>query len=279
MTLCRQTYRSTSYISFEATGEGERPMVLLHGLGASLESWNDILPLLSAEFRIYRLDLKGHGLSDKPRDDRYSLNEHARIVTTFIKDHQLQDVVLLGHSYGGAVALLTCSNLGETGSPNPITAMVLLAAAAYPQSLPFYVALLRNPVLNLLVQYAIPARTRAKQALKRIFYDQTRVTDERIDRYARYFGLPGAYYALTQCARQIVPDEDDAILNKMRRIVVPTLIIWGANDLVIKAHDGERLRNDIGPSQLRIIQEQGHIPHEEKPAETADIIRTFLRRK
>ena len=76
-------------------------MVLLHGFGASLESWNDILPLLSVEFRIYRLDLKGHGLSDKPRDGRYSTGEQARIVTTFIKDHQLQDVVLLGHSYGG----------------------------------------------------------------------------------------------------------------------------------------------------------------------------------
>src|SRR6266496_2169668 len=62
----------------------DRPtLVLIHGFGASLDTWNDIYPALTAERSVVRIDLKGSGFSDKPRDDRYAPADHARLLLGF----------------------------------------------------------------------------------------------------------------------------------------------------------------------------------------------------
>jgi len=125
-------------INFEVDGEGPRPLLMLHGFGASLESWKDIQPYLRTNFRVYALDLKGHGLSSKPHDNKYSPQDQADIVTAFIKNRQLTDVVLVGHSYGGGVALLAFLRLSEHTEHNPVSTMILIDSASYPQPLPFF---------------------------------------------------------------------------------------------------------------------------------------------
>jgi len=266
-------------ISFESVGDGTRPLVLLHGFGASMESWNDILPELSKQFRVFRLDLKGHGLSSKPRDAKYSLDDQARIVAAFIRRNQLNDVVLVGHSYGGGVALLSYLALAESEAHNPVTAMVLVDSAGYPPTLPFFVSLLRNPILSTVVQTLVPARRRAEYTLRRLFHDPRRIDEERIERYAKYFDLPGAHYALTEVARQIVPKDIEGLLRQIRTITVPTLIIWGANDRAISPSVGHQLNDNIRGSRLEIMEDCGHIPHEERPRETVRIIFDFLEQK
>ena len=124
--MTRHSFHFSSEISinFDVSGEGARPLLLLHGFGASMESWNDILPDLARMFRVYRLDLKGHGLSSKPRDGAYSISEQARIVAAFIREYKLSNVTLIGHSYGGSVALMTYVGFAESPETNPVAKMV-----------------------------------------------------------------------------------------------------------------------------------------------------------
>lgn len=102
------------------------------------------------------------------------------------------------------------------------------------------------------------------------------VTSGRVKRYARFFDLPGSHQAFIKAAQLIVPKNLDSFIQKIRHITIPTLILWGQNDPVIPVDHAEKFYEDIIGSKLKIIPSCGHVPPEEKPLETARIIREFL---
>ena len=250
-------------------------LVLLHGFGASLESWRDVQPCLAERYRLYLIDLKGHGRSSRPHDERYSLEDQADILLAFLDHERLSNVVLVGHSYGGAVALITLHKLRNRSIPNPVSGLILIGSAGYPQSFPFFIAALRNPLLNVLTRLA-SARFRAKYTLERIFFDRSKVTSGRIERYAQFYRLPGSHYALSQAAKQILPINAHEFVGALHLIDVPTLILWGENDPVIPIAYGRRLNSDILQSQFSAIHKCGHVVHEELPDQAIPLITTFL---
>jgi pimeloyl-ACP methyl ester carboxylesterase len=272
-------FSDNTQVNFELHGRGARTLVMLHGFGASLETWRDVEPALAEHFKLYLIDLKGHGLSSRPRDNHYSIENQAEIVGSFILKKQLRNVVLVGHSYGGAVALMTYLKLRDQAAVDPVTALILLDAAAYPQTFPFFISGLRNPLFTTLVLPFVPAHTRASHTLRRLFFDPKKVGALRIERYARFYTLPGASYALIECARQVVPSDAAHFIQRFPSITTPTLIIWGQNDPVIALAMARRLQADIRGSVLRVIPQCGHIPHEEKPADAARYIISFLEPK
>jgi pimeloyl-ACP methyl ester carboxylesterase len=267
-------YSPTVSINYETHGTGATPILLLHGFAGSLETWRDIQPLLEDSFTLYMIDLKGAGLSSKPRDANYTIDAQAQIVESFIAHLDLTNVVLVGHSYGGGVALMTTIRLQRT-PPSPLARLILIDGAAYPQKLPFFMKAVNNTLLKAIINQ-FPAHTRASIALKRTFFDPSKVTDERIDRTARFMDVPGAHYALAQTARQLIPDDMAAFISALPTIQLPTLILWGKNDHVIPLATGQRLQEDIPGAVLEILPNCGHLPHQELPAATAQIIRRFL---
>ena len=96
-------------LASSSVGEGN-PVLLIHGFGASSYSWRHIIAPLAQKYRVITIDLKGFGESPKPRDDLYSVYEQARLVRNFILENDLQNVRIIGHSYGGGVALVTCAD-------------------------------------------------------------------------------------------------------------------------------------------------------------------------
>jgi pimeloyl-ACP methyl ester carboxylesterase len=269
------TFSPTTSLYYEVEGSGDHALVLLHGFGASHESWRDIQPLLSSHFRLYLVDLKGFGMSSKPDDRAYSISDQAEIIVAFIRHHKLKKVVVVGHSYGGAVALMTLFQLQENDR-TIIDSLVLIDSAAYLQDLPFFISMLRNPILRR-VTFAAPARLRARYTLERIFYDKTKVTPARIERYARYFDLPGSHMSYVRAAKMIIPTRADLIIRNIPKIQIPTLIIWGGDDSVVSLSHANRLDEEIRNSQLRVIPQCGHVPHEEQPETTAKWILEFLK--
>ena len=264
-------------INFECNGTGSRTLLCLHGFGASLESWRDIQPLLSRNCRIYLLDLKGFGYSSKPRDGRYSAEDQAQIVTSFIERYDLSNITIVGHSFGGAVALLTSFMLRDKGLANRLESLLLIDSAGYVQKLPFFVLIPRLPLLNKFVLGTLPARWQASFTLKHLFYDSSQVTEERIHRYARFLSLPGSHQALIASARQIVPSGPDEMISRILQIRLATLIIWGENDPAIPLEHARRFHRDIMGSRLEIIPKCGHVPHEERPVETSRMILDFCK--
>lgn len=270
-------YSPTVRINYETHGTATRPLILLHGFGASLESWRDIQPLLSTDYRLYLLDLKGFGLSSRPRDNAYSIADQADIVRAFVVAHDLKDAVIVGHSYGGSVALLTYLSLLDHQAADRVSSLVLIDAPAYKQKLPFFVAALRRPVLNRLVLNLVPARTRAAHVLRRLFYDVGKVTDSRVHRYAKYFDLPGSHYSFIEAARQVVPPEPAAVSSRLQEVAVPTLILWGDHDEAVPLSSGKRLQSELPNATLHVVAEAGHIPHEEQPGIVAQHLIKFLK--
>lgn len=250
-------------------------LVLLHGFGASLESWHDLHPLLAAKFPVVRLDLLGHGFSDKPANGDYTPQGHARYVTGALAKLGLQRVVLVGHSMGGSVALLMQMEAQSKPKPFDIAGMVLISSAGYPQKLPFFVETLRDPVKRFL-STLIPAEQRARFTLEQLFFDKSLVTPDRVQRYAYFTALPGYYAALTQTALHIVPPDIEQHSARIKQVKLPTLILWGERDRTVPVENAARFHQDIAGSRLRVFPNTGHMPPEERPAGVAAEIEAFV---
>ncbi|MCP4581588.1 MAG: alpha/beta hydrolase [candidate division Zixibacteria bacterium] len=268
-------YSENILINYEILGEGAKTIIFLHGFGASLYSWNDIKFLFPAtEYRLYLIDLKGFGYSSKPHDKKYTINEQSKIIAKFMESKALENVTLVGHSYGGGVALLT--QLRFLDNPKIITKLILLDCAAYPDDIPSFIDVLRNPILNFISLNLISAHYRAEFTLKRIFYDLNKVTKEKILQYAKFFSINGAKYSFTQAAKQIIPEDYERILQSYSEIETNTLIIWGEKDTAIPFKYGKKLHETLPKSQLEIIKKCGHVPHEEMPLQTYKLMEAFL---
>ena len=264
-------------INYYEAGQGP-PVLLLHGFGACAYTWRFIIPPLAADHRVITMDLKGFGLSDKPADDRYAIDDQAEIIAAFIRSQDLKDAVLVGNSMGGGVALLTYFKFkGE--SPGRIKSLVLIDSAGYDQKLPWFIAILRVPGLAQISTGLVPPRTTAQLVLKKCFYDQAKVSEEMIDTYAYYLGLPGAREALIRTARKVVPADLAEVSARFKTIAVPVLVLWGAEDQVVPLKVGRYFKRDIPGAELVILPRCGHLPQEEEPGETVRIVKAFLEKQ
>lgn len=266
-------------ISYELTGDtlsGKPTVVLLHGFGAALESWSDIQPAVAAEYPVLRLDLKGFGLSSKPRDDKYSAKDQADVVTAALKALGARRVVLVGHSFGGAVAFATYLKL-RAENDGRIVGLGFIDPGVYEQPLPFFITTLRSEITRWLMYRFTTADWRAEAVLRRVYAHDSVMTAERVRRYAKYLDLPGAHYAFEKTAEQIVPPDVAGLEAQLKTISVPTLAIWGGDDRIVPLRYAYRFRTDVPGVRFFILDETGHAPHEERPADTARLLLEFLK--
>src|SRR5665647_514777 len=217
-------------INYYEAGQGP-PVILLHGFGGSAYSWRFLGPALAADHRVFTIDLKGYGLSAKPEDGKYAVSDQADMVAEFIRTLDLHDLVVIGHSMGGGVTLMTYFKVRED-DPARIKKLVLIDSAGYPQKMPWFIWLAKAPLLGSVGGNLVSPRFAAAQVLKKCYYHKDRITDEQIDTYAYYSSLPGAREAVVATAQQIEPEDIDAIIVRYQTIKVPVLIIWGAEDEV-----------------------------------------------
>lgn len=263
-------------IHYRTAGRGPTAMVFLHGFAAALSTWEELVPWLPEEqFTLYLLDLKGFGHSAKPRHGSYAVEEQAAVVAACIAALGLQRVVLVGHSLGGGIALLVAIEALARGDQHRPAALILIDSAAYPQPLPRMMRWLRLPLVGRLALALIPVRRLVVLTLNKVYHDPAAVTAERIDRYEHCFGGRGMARVLIRSARAIEPERYREMTPHYRQIVLPTLIIWGANDRIVRSAQGQRLAGDIPGAQLTVLERCGHNPHEERARETAAAIVAF----
>lgn len=250
-------------------------LLFLHGFGAGSHYWRELEEHFAARYNTVALDLKGFGYSAKPLDRNYRLQDQVDLVKAFIQAKNLNNLILVGHSLGGGVALLTALELPQ----DRVQALVLLDNASYAQPLPDFIHLLRTPLINTLGPALLPDRLLVRSLLKKVFTDHTKITEDMIQQYVTYLKTPGAYHALRQTARQIIPENVDDIIDRTVNLKLPVLLIWGENDRILPLESGRRLQEDIQGSELVVIPGVGHDPHEENPVATIQAIADFLDRR
>jgi len=257
----------------EVYGAGD-PILCLHGLGANLYSWRHFIKPFSQTHQLILVDLKGSGKSPKPAPSSYSIDEKADEIYQFIIKEDLTRLTLIGNSLGGGVALLVAIRLSEN-NPDRLSRLILIDSAGDKTAIPKYIKLLQSSFGGPLV-YLTPSSIATRITLRVCYYDRRKFTREDVIAYARPFADKNGKYALLQTSRNCIPADFDDVLARLKNIRVPTLIIWGRQDGVIPLRVGELLNRLIPHSTLAIIEDCGHIPQEEKPAETIALIEKFF---
>jgi len=269
-------FSETEFVNYRVIGNGEKTVIFLHGFGASNRTWDDIVPHLNLPNTNFILfDLIGAGFSSKPRSADYSMRANALVIESFIREHNLRDYAIVGHSFGGGVSLLTTLEFLESTEHRP-SALVLLDAAAYDTKPPFFVDYLRVPLLSNIFLAVTSSDFQARYTLEKLYFDKTKVTQEKVERYSFFMSIKGHNNALIETARQIVLKDFSRYARQYKNITIPTLVLWGRQDTTVPLEDGKKLSKDIPTAKLVIIEDSGHNIQEEQPKDVARLIIGFL---
>jgi pimeloyl-ACP methyl ester carboxylesterase len=261
------SFSSLSGLDVHYRDEGAGPLiVLIHGTASSLHTWDAWTEELKKDYRVIRFDLPAFGLTGPHPDRDYRVAAYTEILDQLLKSLALDSVILAGNSLGGRIAWQYAAE-----HPQMVSKLVLIDASGFPteKGLPWIFGLARVPVLNRLISKITP-RSIIEKNVKEVYFDDTKVSEELIDRYY--------HFALREGNRQAFIDRAQLDLkgdiNILRKIKIPTLIIWGRNDEWIPVEHLEKFKSAIPNTKAFIIENSGHVPMEENPVETLEILTT-----
>jgi pimeloyl-ACP methyl ester carboxylesterase len=251
----------TRYVT---VGDGDKTIIFIHGFSSSLYSWSTCLEPISGQYRVVALDLKGFGFSEKPETE-YTTGEYVNFVIDFMDALKLDKATLCGNSMGGGIAWRTALK-----HPERVEKLILVDAAGYPSTRsgqPFIMKLVRKigglPGSDILFPL-FTMRGRIRSSLESAYYYDERVTEQTVDAYYYSMRTKGARNAIL--ARMLHPrSETEKWVGRISELELPTLIVWGVEDTWIPAKDALKFHQDIAGSQLKLIDDCGHLPQEEEP--------------
>ena len=264
-------------------------LVLLHGLFDHKGTWSALAPRLAeAGYRVIAPDLVGFGRSSKPgfrswpASRRYGAEAQVGFVRAFVESLGLDEVVLAGNSFGGGVFLRSLCTPWP-GGPR-VRGLVLESASGYPQARPPYIRLLAGLPGWLLLNQRVLAigvgtgltRAIVRSTFRRVFHDHGKIPEELVEEAVDILREPNTLYAYQAAARNLVPHDIASFTDAYRKIDVPTLVLWGAEDRIVPSRFATLFEAELPEATLHIIAECGHAPHLEYPAETARILRGWI---
>jgi len=254
-------------VHYRDKGQG-KPLVLIHGTGASLHTWQGWSGLLRRNFRVIRMDLPGFGLTGPEPGGDYTSEAYVRFIERFTAKLGLETFDLAGNSLGGFIAWRYA-----VAHPERVRRLILLDAAGYPGRKPplLVFRLARMPVISSFLARMDP-RPLVARSMRDVFADQSKVTPDLIDLYTDLALRPGNRQAF--CDRVSTSELDHT--GELRQIVAPTLIMWGSLDSLLPVSDAERFARDIRQSRVVIYEGVGHVPMEEIPGRSAADAEAFL---
>lgn len=253
-------------VHYRDEGEGF-PLLLIHGSFSSLHTFDKWSQYLKKDFRVIRLDLPGFGLTGFNKDTVFGITFYCNFINQFADALKLKKFHIAGNSLGGWIVWEYA-----TRNANRVDKMVLINAAGFIKEkefpMPFVIA--QTPMLRNVFRYTPKAAIR--KFLRQVFKDQTKVTDELVERHYDLFHLEGNVDAFIKIANTKF-EENTANLKELK---TPTLIMWGKEDEWINVNYAYKFYNSLINSELIVYDDAGHIPMEEIPKKTATDARLFL---
>jgi len=247
------------------------PIVLIHGTGSSLHTFDDWARNLKEDYRVIRMDLPAYGLTGPFPDRNYTIDHYVIFIKDFLAALGIKKCRLGGNSLGGNIAWNFTLQY-----PDMVDKLILIDAAGYPassKSIPVAFKIARIPVLNNLFTYISPHFI-VESSVKNVYADKTKVTDAIVDRYFELSLRKGNRQAFVD--RLSFQDVANAHL-KIKDIRQPTLVLWGDEDLLIPIEKAYLFHEDLPNDTLVVIKNSGHIPMEESPIESLQALRSFLK--
>ncbi len=266
-------YKNSRFVKVDGTflhyvdeGEGT-PIILLHGTGASLHTWDLWAERLKDKYRVLRITLPGFGLSGPRRDKKYKIKDYVNLLESFVEKIGVEKFYLAGNSLGGSIAWLYTSY-----NDNKVKKLILINSSGFEfDEIPFVIKIARNKHLNFLIKKISP-KFLIKKSLNEVYFDDKRISKSIINRYYKLNLREGNRQAFVD--RALINFTDHT--SRLKKIKSPTLILWGGNDEWINVKFAQKFKTMIKNSRVSIMNETGHIPMEEKPFESLRIVEDFL---
>jgi len=271
-------------IQYTVSGTG-RPLVLIHGFGASIGHWRKNIPALAAErYRVFAIDLLGFGGSDKPELD-YTLELWAELLQDFWTAHIQAPTVFVGNSIGALLSLIVVADYPDIAAggvllncagglnhrPNELSLPLRTVMATFTR-------LIRSKTLGGFLFNRIRQKPRLRRTLRQVYYDPAAVTDELVDLIYEPSCDRGAQQVFASILVAPPGPAPEELLPKVKR---PLLVLWGEKDPWTPISAGRIFQeygsvDGVPPIQFISIPNTGHCPHDEQPEVVNPLILEWL---
>ncbi|GID93233.1 alpha/beta fold hydrolase [Amorphoplanes digitatis] len=252
------------------------PVLLLHGIGRSLEDWDPQHERLSDAYRVISLDLSGYGMSTAvpgPIGLASLADTVAATVDAVGEDRPLH---VMGNSLGGAVAMKLLAT-----TPSRVATLTLVNSAGFGKEVTLALRILAIPGLGKPLMRRIDPKA-ARRIERTLFHDRAHVTDERVEFAVRVAARPDNARVYLATARELGTFRGvrapwrETLLSQVAAHPRPTLVVWGDRDRVLPAIHLEAARAALPHARSHLFADTGHMPQIERADEFADLARRFL---
>jgi pimeloyl-ACP methyl ester carboxylesterase len=256
-------------IRYMQKGEG-RDVLLIHGTPSSLEEWQPVFDRWASKHRVTAYDRPGHGFSGPPAGET-GIDYNAHMARRLMEELHLHDVLVVGHSYGGPIALKLAAD-----DDSPATAFLIVASTVYPSGEPYAVLgkLLRLPLLGRGVAVVLQAfgGGMVKKAMEQAFHpDERMIPPGYIKQKQEILLQPKVTLTVAQemdsHVRQL-----GALVARYPSIKRPVSIVAGGDDLPHRVAGGQRLAREIPGAQLAVLEHAGHMLQFTRPDELTALV-------
>ena len=249
-----------SKIHYLEEGNSENILLLLHGLGASAERWEYVIPLFAQKFKVIVPDLIGFGHSDKPMID-YTTDYFSEFVYKFVNEVGIGDLSIIGSSLGGQIAAEFIINHKAN-----VKKLVLVSPSGVMKH--------STPALDAYISAALyPNKDSALNAFQ-IMSGRKNVDKKIISKFVERMQLPNAKMAFMSTLLGL--SNSQVITEKLQLLTTPTLVVWGENDPVIPIEYSQSFVSAINDCRFYKMQGCGHTPYVEDPDTFFRIVSDFL---
>ncbi|HSA77127.1 MAG TPA: alpha/beta hydrolase [Nitrosarchaeum sp.] len=248
-------------IRYLESGDSKHVLVLIHGLGASAERWNKVIPIFAKQYRVIVPDLIGYGYSDKPVAD-YTPDFFSSFLEKFFITLNITRPIIIGSSLGGQIA----ADYTSTHS-NEVEKLILVSpAGSMKQS---------TPALDAYIMAALyPNDESAKNVFELMESSGHEADTQIIQGFIERMKLPNAKLAFMSTVLGLKNSE--VITAKLNSISCPTLIIWGSKDPVIPIQYADNFLSNIKDCRFFRMDNCGHTPYVQDPETFSSAVLEFL---
>jgi pimeloyl-ACP methyl ester carboxylesterase len=265
------------YMANELETTGDEPtFVLLHGSLFNVFTWNEVMDFFSERGQVVAYDQIPYGLSEKlvagdwAERNPYTPQAAVDQLFLFLDALDVNKVVLVGHSYGGTLAVQAA-----LAKPERVEALILVDAAVYVQEeMPAW--LLELPQVRRLGPLFARRLGQSESFIREMYLNPDQISNERMTLTTIHTQIEDWDVALWEYLRAWGVDKSD-FRASIPDIQQPALVITGDGDAVVPVSNSQRLDSEFCNSELVILPLCGHVPHEECPDAFEEAVDAWLR--